>query len=285
MSDFFDPDEWERKPAPVTTAGTKFFELKPVGEAPKIVIEAPKQVPVVAPAPTPAPPPTPTPAAFPTFEAPAGISVAVSDLGFGSDEQLTRKQIREREKLTGSDTVYEIVDTTPSFEFRLPYDGDLVDQVPELANTREIDVVEQTTELGFNASPGMILEPTTNSIVLDQIQDLSNYTATVNQTGEILTTGSIQIPILFTDTATGEIAVIQEGEALDAAIQADSSSGFVNSMAPMRVTGVVDSMSRSKVISTNLKRGKTQPYLVLATAVLIVLAGAGVVAAFMLKLL
>ena len=64
--------------------------------------------------------------------------------GLGADEPLTRRQIREFERLTGSDIQEEPVSTsTTSFEVRLPYDDDLVEQIPELANTNAVEIVDR----------------------------------------------------------------------------------------------------------------------------------------------
>ena len=298
MSDFFDPDEWESKPAPRVTqpvlpstptftpappsqvneqVKSAFFELKPVGAAPKIEIET-----LAAPIPVRMPDPIDIPTDFPEFEAPEGMHIDLSDLGIGSEEPLTRRQIRERERLTGADIVEEPAPQPVSFEARLPYHDDLLEQIPELATT-QVEIVEEPESPNFAASPGMLIEPVTNSIVIDQVQDLSNYTSMVDSTGEILTTGSIQIPVIIPDSSTGEIKIVEEADALDAAIQADNATGFINSVAPVRVTGIVGILARNKVIPVNLRRGKSQPYLVLATAVFIMLAGAAVVAWFLLK--
>lgn len=279
MSDFFDPDEWESKPAPVnqapvTQAAKAFFELKPVGAQPSIEIAT------LSPAPAPAmaaveavairmPEPLEIPTDFPNFEAPEGMHVDLSDLALGEEGQRTRRQIRELERLTGSDVIASADEPRPSIEARIPYDDDLIEQIPDLA-TKANPVVE-LEKPDFQPSPGLIVEPVTNSIVIDQVIDLTNYTATVNETGEILTTGSIQIPVIVQEPATGEITVVQDAENLDVAIQADNGAGFVNSVAPMRVTGVVNAMAKSRVIASNLRRGKSQPYAVLASVVMIVI--------------
>jgi hypothetical protein len=52
----------------------------------------------------------------------------------------------------------------------------------------------------------------------------------------------------------------------------------------MRVTGVVNSISKFKVIPTNLKRGSSHPYRVLAAAVGMVALGGLVIAIFMLQI-
>jgi hypothetical protein len=190
------------------------------------------------------------------------------------------------EKLIGSDMA---ADSEPEYEIELPFTSYLAEQVP-------VEVEEQpalvepisftTNEALFNLSPGLLVEPTTNSIVIDQVQDLTNYTATVSETGEILTTGAIQLPIISNiDTETGEIALIQEAQALDDAIALDNSTGFINTIAPMRVTGIVNAAKKFRVIPTNLKRGKNHPYLVLTAAIVMVAIGGLTIAAFMLNII
>jgi hypothetical protein len=299
MSDFFDPDEWENKstakpastsfapvPAPVTSVAEPvakaFFELKPVAPQPTIKVET---LPVNDVTPVRMPDPIEIPTDFPSFEAPEGMHVDLSDLGIGSDQPLTRRQLRERARLTGEEYIEDVPAAPVTYEARLPYDEDLVEQVPELAQTAPISTVEEPEQApSFSASPGMIIEPVTNSIVIDNVQDLNNYTATIDSTGEILTTGSIQIPVNFVDTSSGEIQVIEEAQLLDAAIQADNGAGYISSVAPMRVTGIVQAMARSRVIPVNLRRGKLIPYLALAMGVLI-LGGFALVTAVVLKLL
>ena len=259
----------------------KFFELKPVA-------------PQVAPEPIRMPEPLDLPTEFPSFAAPAGFEVDLSDLPIGSEEPLTRRQLREMQRLTGSDVIAEAAEPELEVETELPYEGDLVEQVPQLeatdfevpaATSDDFSYLNNQVESMFDVSPGLMVEPTTNSIVIDQVQDLTNYTATISETGEILTTGAIQLPIELTDNSTGEVAIIQEAAALDSAIQVDNATGFINTIAPMRVTGVVNAISKFKVIPTNLKRGSSHPYLVLAAAVGMVALGSLVVAAFWLKII
>jgi hypothetical protein len=316
---FFDPDDFEI-PAPVAAPvdaqpvttkvqeeKPKFFDLKPVAPAPSIVAASlatpqpaaepevePEVEPVAAPVAEPIrmPEPLSLPTEFPTFEAPEGFSVDLSDLAIGSSEPLTRRQLRELQRLTGSDEIAAAVE--PAIETELPYEGDLAEQLPDLdptdyevaaATSDDFSYLNKQVESMFDVSPGLVVEPTTNSIMIDQVQDLTNYTATISETGEILTTGAIQLPIELTDNSTGEIQIIQEAAALDSAIQVDNATGFINTIAPMRVTGVVNAVSKFKVIPTNLKRGSSHPYLVLAAAIGMVALGSLVVAAFWLKII
>ena len=308
-SAFFDPDDFEFAttkpvPAPVTSEPVtaepaaiapsekpKFFELKPVAAAPTIDVAqlAPK-----AAEPIKMPEPLNLPTEFPAFDAPEGYTVDLSDLPIGGSEPLTRRQKRELERLTGSDFIADAVEPEPSFETQLDYDSDLAEQMtaPQVVENQvepitldDFSYEKTAAEPLFDVSPGLVVEPTTNSIIIDQVQDLTNYTATVTETGEILTTGAIQLPINLVDNSTGEIQVIQEAAALDSAIQVDNATGYINTIAPMRVTGVVNAAAKFKIIPTNLKRGASHPYLVLAAAIGMVALGAITVAAFMLQII
>lgn len=302
-SDFFDPDDFEISPPakpvvepiqapvdlqPVVTEKPKFFELKPVGSAPQATIVVPTEAveAVKVPEGIKMPEPIELPTEFPSFQAPEGYHVDLSDLPLDTQEPMTRRQLREMEKLTGSDFA---VEAEPEYEVELPFTSDLAEQVPlEVEEPPALvePIVYNNNDALFNLSPGLLVEPTTNSIVIDQVQDLTNYTATVSETGEILTTGAIQLPILSNiDTETGEIAVIQEAQALDEAIAIDNATGFINTVAPMRVTGIVNAAKKFRVIPTNLKRGKSHPYLVLTAAIVMVAIGGLTIAAFMLNII
>jgi hypothetical protein len=298
---FFDPDDFEATQptsvaAPLSQEAVtnpavekpKFFELKPVLAAPKVEIaQLPAQ-------PIKMPEPLNLPTEFPQFNAPEGYEVDLSDLPIGSSEPLTRKQKRELERLTGSDVIAEAVAAEPQIEAQHDYEPDLFEQMPDVvspvvevseATGEDFSYLNNQADALFDVSPGLVVEPTTNSIIIDQVQDLTNYTAMVSETGEILTTGAIQLPISLVDNSTGEIQVIQEAAALDSAIQVDNATGFINTIAPMRVTGVVNASSKFKVIPTNLKRGTSHPYLVLAAAIGMVALGAITIAAFMLQII
>lgn len=283
---------------PVLTAKDekpKFFELKPVVPAPAVVEEVVAEVAVE---PIRMPEPLELPRDFPQFVAPEGLHVDLSDLGIGSEEPLTRRQLRELQRLTGSDIVNEPVVEDLPIESQFELEPDLAEQVEVLdsnsaetsfevkpATADDFSYLNQQSEPLFDVSPGLVIEPTTNSIIIDQVQDLTNYTATVSETGEILTTGAIQLPIELADNSTGEIQIIQEAAALDSAIQVDNATGFINTIAPMRVTGVVNSASKFKVIPTNLRRGSSHPYVVLAAAVGMAALGSLVVAVMMLQII
>jgi len=316
-SAFFDPDDFDTMPAapkqsmpaPVSNESIlsaeaekpKFFDLKPVAAAqPSVSFATPAVVaePVVAPEPIRMPEPLTLPSDFPEFVAPEGLHVDLSDLGIGSSEPKTRRQLRELQRLTGSDIVNDSVVAEPSIESEFDLEQDLSEQLEgakgdtaptdfevSAATSADFSYLANQSEPMFDVSPGLVVEPTTNSIIIDQVQDLTNYTATVSETGEILTTGAIQLPLEFADNSTGDIQIIQEAAALDSAIQVDNSTGFINTIAPMRVTGVVNAISKFKVIPTNLKRGSGHPFVVLGAAVGMAAFGGLVLAAIMLQLI
>ena len=335
-SAFFDPDDFDTSapapasrqpvsgaqvPAPMPAPAVsepvlttieekpKFFELKPVGAVSAPTYAEPSTTPTILAQPEPAAPIAPAepirmpeplelPSDFPQFVAPDGLHVDLSDLGIGSDEPRTRRQLRELQRLTGSDVVNEPVEEDLAIESEFELQPDLAEQIEVLdadttptsfevkpATADDFSYMNNQNEPLFDVSPGLVIEPTTNSIIIDQVQDLTNYTATVSETGEILTTGAIQLPIELTDNSTGEIQIIQEAAALDSAIQVDNATGFINTIAPMRVTGVVNSASKFKVIPTNLRRGSSHPYMVLAAAVGMAALGSLVIAAMMLQLI
>lgn len=309
MADFFDPDDYVPQVAPIASPSPvpapvdvqpvatpqvekpKFFELKPVS-APTTTMATNVSAPAPAvteeyklPTGIKMPEPVELPTEFPSFQAPEGYHVDLSDLPLATEEPMTRRQLREMEKLTGSDFSIEV---EPDYEVELPFTSDLAEQVPTEVDEAPqlVEPITYSNDNLFNVSPGLLVEPTTNSIVIDQLQDLTNYTATVTETGEILTTGAIQLPILTNiDTETGEIAVIEEAEKLDEAIAIDNATGFINTIAPMRVTGIVNAAKKFRVIPTNLKRGKNHPYLVLTAAIVMVAIGGLTIAAFMLKII
>jgi hypothetical protein len=313
-SAFFDPDEFEvlaappKQPVaapisnePVLTSQSekpKFFELKPVSSSPAVQAEPPAAQAQPIAEPIRMPEPLSLPTDFPQFAAPEGLNVDLSDLGIGSDEPKTRRQLRELQRLTGSDIVNDTVLQETSIESEFELEQDLSEQLESAvgdtsptsfevsaATADDFSYLANQAEPMFDVSPGLVVEPTTNSIIIDQVQDLTNYTATVSETGEILTTGAIQLPLEFTDNSTGDIQIIQEAAALDTAIQVDNSTGFINTVAPMRVTGVVNAISKFKVIPTNLKRGNSHPFVVLAAALGMAALGAVVVVALMLQII
>ncbi len=120
---------------------------------------------------------------------------------------------------------------------------------------------EPAVELSpFQISGSLVLEPQTNSIVITQVPDALLAGSIVTETGEILTTGAIDI---ITPQATGEIAIIPDSPDADSADAIDSATEYVSSVAPIRSSGVMNSKAKIGVLPGKLR--KSMEHVVLAT--------------------
>lgn len=129
-----------------------------------------------------------------------------------------------------------------------------VEQVPEVEH-------EQPAELSpFQISGSLVLEPQTNSIVITQVPDALLAGSIVTETGEILTTGAIEI---IAPPATGEIEAIPDSPDADSADAIDSATEYVSSVAPIRSSGVMNSKAKIGVLPGKLR--KSMEHVVLAT--------------------
>lgn len=150
----------------------------------------------------------------------------------------------------------------------------LAEELPEAVVELEVEV-EQATELEpepviepepvaelspFQISGSLVLEPQTNSIVITQVPDALLAGSIVTETGEILTTGAIDI---ITPPATGEIEIIPDSPDADSADAIDSATEYVSSVAPIRSSGVMNSKAKIGVLPGKLR--KSMEHVVLAT--------------------
>lgn len=131
----------------------------------------------------------------------------------------------------------------------------------------------------FDVSPNLSLEPQTKSIIIDTIDPLDNVAIAISETGEMLKTGSIEIPML--GTHTGEIATI-EAYQVDEAIAADSVAGYVSTIAPIRASGVVNTAGKIGIMPSKTAKGQGQVYIVLSISLLMITLGGLTLAAYML---
>lgn len=112
----------------------------------------------------------------------------------------------------------------------------------------------------FQISGSLVLEPQTNSIVIAQVPDALLAGSIVTETGEILTTGAIEI---IAPPATGEIEIIPDSPDADSADAIDSATEYVSSVAPIRSSGVMNSKAKIGVLPGKLR--KSMEHVVLAT--------------------
>jgi len=135
----------------------------------------------------------------------------------------------------------------------------------------------------FSVSPNLSIEPQTASIIIDNFEPLDNISVAISETGELLKTGSIELPNI--STHTGQIATILDAAQVDEAITKDSIAGYVSTIAPLRASGVVNTSGKIGIMPTKNARGRGPGYAALTLSILIIAVGGLVLAAFMLGFL
>lgn len=153
---------------------------------------------------------------------------------------------------------------------------------PVLAEAEE--PITSQVPLLFTQSSSLTAEPQTASIIIDSVDPLQNLSIAISETGEMLKTGSIELPT-FNNTNTGEIATILDAEAVDEAIAQDSMAGYVSTIAPMRASGVVNTSGKIGIMPSRAAKGQGQVFAMVAVSVIMVTIGGLVLAAFMLGFL
>jgi hypothetical protein len=133
----------------------------------------------------------------------------------------------------------------------------------EAASPAAVDV-----ENLFDISPSLTREPQTNSIVLDSIPDALTSSESFSDAGEILITGSIELP-----TITGEISLATESLEADVSDSLDSASVTISTVAPVRAPSVVNSKAQLGVLPSKRRRSHGQMMAMLTLGLLIVTVG------------
>ena len=156
---------------------------------------------------------------------------------------------------------------------------------PPTEATAVVDEVEEedVQELEFELSPSLIREPQTNSIVIEPSDPLLAGDI-ITDSGEILKTGSIELPIL-TNTGSIPVVIVPEDRSADEALQADFADNYVSSIAPVRASGVMNSRARESVLPIKTRRGESQTVVLAVSMLLSITVGVLVIAAWLLKLI
>lgn len=155
---------------------------------------------------------------------------------------------------------------------------------PPTEATVVVDVVEEESqELEFELSPSLIREPQTNSIVIEPSDPLLSGDI-ITDSGEILKTGSIELPIL-TNTGSIPVIIVPEDRSADEALQADFADNYVSSIAPVRASGVMNSRARESVLPIKTRRGESQTVVLAVSMLLSITVGVLIIAAWLLKLI
>jgi hypothetical protein len=108
------------------------------------------------------------------------------------------------------------------------------------------------------------LEP--KSLVVAAVPDITNISLVIPETGELLKTGAIELPVLNLDTA--EVAQVEAAETADKSLLKERTESVVLGIEPIPARRHTRSRKRSSVFPTNIRRGWGNVYLVLFTAIL-----------------
>jgi hypothetical protein len=150
-----------------------------------------------------------------------------------------------------------------------------------IATIPEPDIfLEPVKGTDFGSTSNLGAEPVTASIIIDQVPDLENNQIVITGTGQVMTTGSIEIPKSV--QTTGSLMVVADSEQADEALTEDSLNSFVSSVAPIRAAGIAKTRAKTVELTLVTRKGQGQVYAVMSTAVLMITIGSLIVAAFML---
>lgn len=144
-----------------------------------------------------------------------------------------------------------------------------------------IDDLDEEEEVEFSAS--LFKEPQTNSITIQEVPDALNANI-VTESGEVLKTGAIDMPIL-NNTGSIPIITITPEEVDEEAIIADMGDETTGGIPPIRAGSVMNSSAKVGVLPIKNRRSEGQTVLLATTSILLVAIGAGLIAANMLGLL
>ncbi|MEN9993272.1 MAG: hypothetical protein RLY83_842 [Actinomycetota bacterium] len=144
-----------------------------------------------------------------------------------------------------------------------------------------VDDLDEEDEVEFSAS--LFKEPQTNSITITEVPDALNADI-VTESGEVLKTGAIDMPIL-NNTGSIPIITITPDEVDEDAIIADMGDETTGGIPPIRAGSVMNSSAKVGVLPIKNRRSEGQTVLLATTSILLVAIGAGLIAANWLGLL
>lgn len=132
----------------------------------------------------------------------------------------------------------------------------------------------------FEVSPNLHSEPQTASIVIDHINDVTNFSAPLGDAGGMLKTGSIELPVLTVNT--GEIEMILGNQSVDRAIAQDSIAGFVSTIEPVSAAGIIKPADKFNIVPSRANFDQSRVYFSLTIALFLVASGGLLLGAYML---
>jgi hypothetical protein len=144
-----------------------------------------------------------------------------------------------------------------------------------------VEDLENEDENQFPAN--LFKEPQTNSITVTEVPDALSADI-VTGSGEILKTGAIDMPLL-SNTGSIPIITIPTDEINEEAIKAAMGDETTGGIPPIRSGSVMNSSARVGVLPIKNRRSEGQTVLLATTSILLVALGAGLIAAYMFKLI
>ena len=227
-----------------------------------------------------------------------------------SDTQyLSRRELREAERNGLVQTAPVIFDVVSSgeehiVEHRSPESVEAIESAPQLTR-RQLREIEKENLNGrssssgateavwaeteepmtmphqlFEVSPNLHSEPQTASIVIDHINDVTNFSVPLGDAGGMLKTGSIELPVLTVNT--GEIEMILGNQSVDRAVAQDSVAGFVSTIEPVSAAGIIKPADKFNIVPSRANFDQSRVYLSLTIALFLVASGGLVLGAYML---
>jgi hypothetical protein len=140
---------------------------------------------------------------------------------------------------------------------------------------------EDEEELEFPTA--FFKEPQTNSITMPEVPDALTADI-ITESGEILKTGAIDLPML-NNTGSIPIITITPDEVDEEAIIADMGDETTGGIPPIRSGSVMNSSARVGVLPIKNRRSEGQTIILATTSIMLVVLGAGLIAAYMFKLI
>jgi hypothetical protein len=154
-------------------------------------------------------------------------------------------------------------------------------EVRDLERMRELQSSTEPVELPTTTGPSSILEP--KALVLESVPDLTNLSVVLPDSGSVLTTGSIELPWLKSET--GQTQVIAAAEDADTALAETYSDTNTLGITPIPARHHERTRRRSSVFPTRLRKGWGVVHLVLVSAFLLLALLVGLLAAYMLGII
>ncbi len=191
---------------------------------------------------------------------------------------------------------------TPTAPVVIPEPEPAVIDIPETYVVPQPEEVEEVVDIAIEEDPyefsdlahsvideteefpnQLFKEPQTNQITMPVIPDALN-TEIVTESGDILKTGAIDIPL---GTNTGSIEIITGTlETVDEeAIALDMGSETTGGIPPIRAKAVMNSSAKVGVLPIKNRRSEGQVIILATTSLLLITLGALVIAAYWFKLI